>query len=96
MSDLHVIARARCQDGNEVAMEAALNTNAAAARVKQGCVSYLVVRGAEDRLLFMTIERWSSKADFETHMASASVQTLLQTIGPMLAGAPEIIPLTEV
>lgn len=96
MADLIVIARARAQAGRENEMEAALQTNAAASRGEAGCVSYSVLRGTEERDILMTYERWRSQADFAAHMASPHVQTLLQTIGPMLATPPEIVTLTEV
>jgi quinol monooxygenase YgiN len=96
MADLIVIARARAQAGRANEMEAALQTNAAASRGEAGCLSYSVLRGTPDGDLFMTFERWRSKADFDGHMATPHVQTLLQTIGPMLAAPPEILTLTEV
>ena len=43
----------------------------------------------------MTIERWRSRADVESHMATPHVQTLLHTITPMLAAPPDIQILEE-
>jgi quinol monooxygenase YgiN len=96
MATLIVTARARAQSGREREMEAALLTNAAASRTEAGCLSYSVLRGAQDGELFLTYERWRSPEDFQAHMATAHVQTLLATIGPMLAAPPEILQLTEV
>ena len=75
-------------------MEQALTTNAAATRNESGCVSYSVVRG--DNGLFMTVERWRTRADFDQHMATPHVQTLLAAITPMVASAPDIQVLREV
>lgn len=94
MSEVTVIAHARVQSGQEDAVERALQENAAASRGEGGCVSYSVLRG--DDGTFMTVERWRSRADFDQHMATPHVQTLLGTIGPMLAAAPEINVLREV
>jgi len=95
MADLIVIARARVQPGRESELEAALQTVAAASRTEAGCVVYSVLRGTQERDLYMTHERWRSEADFAQHMATPHVQTLLQTIGPMLAAPPEILQLSE-
>ena len=95
MADLIVIARARAHAGRENEVEAALQTNAAASRGEAGCLAYSVLRGAQDRDLFMTYERWASPADFAAHMATPHVQTLMQSIGPLLASPPEIVTLDE-
>lgn len=94
MSEVTIIARAKVQPGREDEVERALRENAAASRDESGCVSYSVLRG--DDGAFMTIERWRSKADADQHMTTPHVQTLLQTIGPMLAAAPEISVFREV
>ncbi|MEA2492088.1 MAG: hypothetical protein QOH21_3880 [Acidobacteriota bacterium] len=75
-------------------MQQALETNAAASRAEEGCVSYAVLRGEAG--LFMTIERWRSVADADLHMKTPHVQTLFATIPSMLAEAPVIERLLEV
>ena len=93
MSEIVVIASAKAQTGREDEIAQALRTNADASRREAGCISYGVLRG--DHGVFMTVERWRSRADFESHMATPHVQTLLHTITPMLAAAPEIQILEE-
>jgi quinol monooxygenase YgiN len=95
MAGLVVIARARAQQGRERELEAALQTNAAASREEAGCISYEVLHGAADPRLFMTIERWRSQEDADSHMKTPHVQTLFATVGPLLDGAPEIVPFVE-
>jgi quinol monooxygenase YgiN len=94
MSEVTVIARARVKPGNEEAMERALRENAETSRCEAGCVSYSVLRG--DSGTFMTVERWESQTAADTHMTTPHVQTLLQTIGPLLDGPPEISVMREV
>jgi len=94
MSEITVIARAKVKPGNEPAMEAALRTNAETSRCEAGCVSYSILRG--DDGTFMTVERWKSQEDADSHMTTPHVQTLLQTIGPLLAAPPEISVMREV
>jgi quinol monooxygenase YgiN len=94
MSDLVVIARAKAQPGREAELQQALVANAAASRNDAGCVSYSVLRG--DGGVFMALERWSSRPEFDQHMTTGHVQTLLQTIMPLLTGPPEIQVLQEV
>ncbi len=93
MSEVVVVASAKAQPGREDELAQALRTNADASRREAGCISYGVLRS--DTGVFMTIERWRSRADFETHMATPHVQTLLQTITPMLAAPPDIQVLEE-
>lgn len=94
MQEVVVVARARAQAGRESDMERALVETAEISRREPGCVVYNVMRGEGG--LFMTYERWRTRADFDHHMTTPHVQTLLQTLGPMLASAPEIEVVVEV
>jgi quinol monooxygenase YgiN len=94
MSEVVVIARAKAQSGREEEMERALRSNAEASRCEGGCISYSVLRG--DDGTFMTVERWRTQTDADQHMTTPHVQTLLQTIGPMLAAPPDIQVMREV
>ena len=94
MSEVTIIARARARPGHEEEMERALRVNAESSKCEGGCVSYSVLRG--DDGTFMTVERWATRADADSHMTTPHVQTLLQTIAPLLDGAPEISVMREV
>lgn len=94
MSEVTIIARARAKPGHEEEMERALRVNAETSKCEGGCVSYSVLRG--DDGTFMTVERWATRADADSHMTTPHVQTLLQTIAPLLDGAPEISVMREV
>ena len=94
MSEVTVVARARFRPGTEVEAERALRANAEASRDEGGCVSYSVLRG--DDGVFMTVERWRTRPDFDQHMATPHVQQLFSAITPLLAGTPEITVLREV
>lgn len=94
MSEVTVIARARFRPGTEEEAERALRANAEASRDEGGCVSYSVLRG--DDGVFMTVERWRTKADADQHMTTPHVQQLFGAITPLLAEAPEITVLREV
>jgi len=94
MSEVVVIAHAKAQPGREEEIERALRENAAASRNESGCVNYAVLRG--DDGTFMTVERWRNREDVDSHMTTAHVQLLLQTIVPMLTAPPQIQVLREV
>ncbi len=94
MTEVIVIARAQAQPGREDEIEQALRTNAEASRKEGGCAAYSVLRA--DNGTFMTVERWRTRTDFDQHMTTSHVQTLLQTIAPMLAAAPDIQVMREV
>ena len=94
MSDVIVIARAKALSGRAEEIQRALTANAEASRREAGCVSYSVLRA--DDGTFMTFERWKTHLDFDQHMSTPHVQTLLSTIVPMLDGPPEIKVMKEV
>ncbi|MGZ8709944.1 MAG: putative quinol monooxygenase [Thermoanaerobaculia bacterium] len=94
MSEVTIIARAKAKPGSEEELERALRTNAETSRCEAGCVSYSVLRG--DDGTFMTVERWASRGEADLHMTTPHVQTLLQTIAPLLASPPEISVMREV
>lgn len=89
-----LIARAMAQPGREEAMQQALVENAEASRREPGCVSYWLLRGENG--LFIAVERWRSRVDVDQHMAAPHVQTLMQTITPLLAAPPVIETLEEI
>ena len=93
MSEVTVIARAKVKPGHEEEMERAMRENAEATRCEGGCISYAILRG--DDGVFMTVERFQSRSDFDAHMAAPHVQTLLGKIAPLLAAPPEISVMRE-
>ncbi len=94
MSEVTVVARAKFRPGTEEEAERALRATAETSRSDDGCVSYSVLRG--DDGVFMTVERWRTRADVDQHMTTSHVQQLFATITPLLDGAPEITTLREV
>ena len=94
MSEITVVARAKARAGHEEEMEHALRENAEASRCEGGCVSYSVLRG--DDGVFMTVERWRTRADADQHMTTPHVQSLLRVIAPLLEAPPEITVMREV
>ena len=94
MSDVIVIARAKAQSGRAEEIQRALTANAEASRREAGCVSYSVLRA--DDGTFMTFERWKTHLDFDQHMSTPHVQTLLSTLVPMIDGPPALKVMKEV
>lgn len=94
MSEVTVIARAKAQKGRESDVERALQSAAEESRAEGGCVSYNVLRG--DDGVFMTVERWAARSDFDQHLSAAHVQKLLHLVVPMLEGPPDIQVLKEI
>jgi quinol monooxygenase YgiN len=94
MSEVTVVARAKFRPGTEEEAERALRANAESSRSEGGCISYSVLRG--DDGVFMTVERWRTRADADQHMTTPHVQQLFAAITPLLAGPPEITTFREV
>lgn len=87
----HVIARIAVKADAAEQMLEVLNVLARATRQEAGCVSYEVFR-ADAQPLFFTVERWQDHRAAEAHMATAHVAQAFASAGPLLAGAPEILP----
>lgn len=94
MQEVVVIARARAIAGREAEMERALVESAEISRREPGCLSYATLRGENG--LFMTHERWRTRVDFDHHMTTPHVQSLLQALASLIAAAPEIDVLVEI
>jgi quinol monooxygenase YgiN len=89
--DLVVIAVATARAGQEGAMLAALRACAGPTREQPGCVSFTLLRRADDPKVVVGLERWTSRAAHATHLQGPHIQRLMGAMGPTLAGPPDIV-----
>lgn len=69
---------------------AALSTCVAATREEPGNVDYRFSPDLDEEARFNVSEIWASEEAMDEHMASPHLAALLEAIGPLMGGAPEI------
>lgn len=84
------VITAKPEAGDEV--EAALRTLAEASHAEAGCEMYSLHRGLENRDIFVTVERWESRASLQAHLEGPHLVAAMSTAGNQLDGPPQIIP----
>ncbi len=89
---MHVLARITFKPESANAARAILTRLATQSRREAGCISYLVFQQAAAPHVFQTVEEWRDAASADAHLMSPHVGAAFATAGPLLAGAPEILP----
>lgn len=96
MSELHVVATIPAQVEAADEIRTALRALAAATQQEEGCLAYTVYESAAAPGTFVTVERWRSQADLDTHLASDHVGAAFAAADGKLAGEVAIHPLVPV
>ncbi len=96
MAQITVVAKAKAKPGSEKELQRALEAVVAPTRQEKGCLSYVLHQGAEDPALFVFIEQWESREALKEHFNKPYVQALFMNLPALIAGAPEILTLSEV
>jgi quinol monooxygenase YgiN len=91
MSDeVMVVARARLRAGQAGRLMAAAGGFVAATRAEPGCLEYALYVSATEFEELATVERWSSAAAAEAHLAAPHTRRFLALAAECLAGPPTI------
>jgi quinol monooxygenase YgiN len=92
-----VIAKMKIRAGQEQAAERALAEMAEYVRANEpGTLRYVLHRAIGDPTTLLMYEQYADQAALDTHGASARIQELFGTLGPLLAGQPSIEMFQEV
>ncbi len=89
-----VVAVITASPGSEDAVREAMRGLVAPTRDESGCLSYDLSESAAAPGTFVTVEEWNESSDLDQHLQTAHVQAALAAVGPQLAAAPAIHPLT--
>jgi quinol monooxygenase YgiN len=73
-----VVARSKAKLGREKEWETALRAVVAPTHKEDGCLKYSLHRAVEDPSRLVVLERWSSRAHLDKHLASAHIQDLFR------------------
>ena len=90
-SDLIIIAKAKARPGRERDLERALREVASPTRAQPGCVSFTILRAAQDPAVMIGFERWGSNEAHDRHLQSAHVRKFLSSVADVLAEPPDIV-----
>lgn len=63
---------------------------------ENGCVGYALHQGVADPATFVFYENWASQAALDAHLAGPTITEGLAALGPLLATAPVIVPLSRI
>ncbi len=89
--EITVVARNKAKPGREKELEAALRAAVPPTHREQGCLKYTLHRAVDDPSRIVVLERWSSRADLDRHLAAPHIKTLFQTAAPLLLEKPDIV-----
>ena len=90
---INVVAVITPQPDHVDEVVAAFGDGIATTHAEDGCEFYALTRNATE---IVTIEKWSSQAALDAHMAGPGIKTLLERAGALLAAPPNIIVLDPV
>ena len=94
-NEVGYVASFKVKPGSEKAFEVAIAKLAETVqRVEEGAILYAPYRGTEGKYFMM--ERYRDEAARKAHGTDAEVQALFPTLGPHLAGPPDIQPVAAV
>lgn len=86
-----VTASAQCRPDAHDEMAAALAAAALTSRTDPGCLEYRFFEDVEDPTSFLSVERWDERSSLDAHMGTPHVAALLETLGGLVTGPPEIV-----
>lgn len=83
---LTIVAQIEATPGREAALDAALRALIPATRAEAGCEAYELHRSLEAPGLFHFHEVWSSKSEWEAHMAAPHLAAFSAQSDDLVAG----------
>ena len=87
---LTVVALVKAKAGKETEVRNELLSLVAPSRRDSGCVNYDLHQATDNPASFLFHENWTSKADFERHLAKPDLQAVLGRVGQLVAEPPQI------
>jgi len=89
-SNVLIIASAVAKPGREAELISALREVAAPTRAQPGCIRFGLYQLDGARATIVGIERWSSEADHDHHLAGPHFQRLASRMADLIAEPPRI------
>lgn len=92
MSEIHVFANVTAAAGHEDKLRDVLKTLAGASKEEPGVISYILHEDIKTPGNFYVFEAYKDQASVDAHMASPHLAAAFAAAGPLLGGAPSIVP----
>ncbi len=89
MSEVVVVAVAKCKEGEQERMRTVMSEVAAASIEEEGCISYVIHVDKNEANRLVVVERWASQEALDTHFTLPHTQQVAQNIDA-LAEPPQI------
>jgi quinol monooxygenase YgiN len=89
-----LIVRITVKDGEAEKFIAAFAEAVEPTRKEDGCSRYELNQVAGEKNVFVIYERWAKLEKMAAHLETPHTKKLLETVTPLLEGAPEIVVLT--
>ena len=90
MNEIVVLAKATAKKGSEALLEKTVRAAMPPTHAEPGCLKYSFNQSTDNPAEFVMIERWTSKAALDTHLASPHIQELFSKLPALLASPMEI------
>ena len=90
-SDLVVMTTTEAKPEKHKSVQQALYEVAKAARAQSGCIEYIVFRSVENPSITINYERWASKEERDTFLASADVKKFASSVSGAFVESPHPI-----
>lgn len=92
MPEVVTVAVVKAKEGQEAALEEAIETLVAATHGEEGNLAYAVHRALQEPRTYVFVERYTGVDAFEAHMGSEHFGAAAAKFGDLLDGAPTIVP----
>jgi quinol monooxygenase YgiN len=90
MSNVSVIAKLTAQDGKRADLLAGLDIMMEHVETEPGTLTYIVMEDTGDENVVWFYEQYDSQASLDAHGGSDVMKALGGSIGPFMAGRPEL------
>ncbi len=90
MAEIVVIGALRARPGKEDEARDALLALVEPTHAEEGCILYALHQGVDDPTRLSFVERWSSRAALDAHLASPHIAVLLAGVDEVFSEAPDI------
>jgi quinol monooxygenase YgiN len=92
MSEIHVFANVTAAPGHADKLRGVLTTLVTATKEEPGVISYILHEDIKTPGNFYVFEVYKDQAAVDAHMASPHLAAAFAAAGPLIAGAPSIVP----
>jgi len=90
---LNIVARIKASPGRADALEREMKTLVDETRREPGCLRYNLFRDTQDPDIFVFVEEWETRAQWEDHMAGAAIRSFRQRIGEGMIAEGQVMQL---